>query len=102
MSAPNVGRAVEMGSPVVAQVSGNDLLQRLDTHAASLARIEVKVDTIPAEIARLDASDRRHTEAIAELQRWRSLWVGVTSVVTVILGSGLVAALITALHHGAR
>lgn len=84
---------------VVATVTGNDLLSRLDSHAGTLARIEQSVNAIPGELATLRDHDARTIERVAVLERWRAFWIGVTSVVTLLLTSGVVAALLAAVRR---
>lgn len=84
---------------VIATVSGNDLLARLDNVSTGLAKIEAKVDTIPAHIAALEQKAEANRAAIIELQRWRSFWTGVSSLAAFLLTGGIVTALITAFGH---
>lgn len=81
---------------VVATVSGNDLLMQLTNQASTLARIETRVDNLPATIEAVRVQSERNTEAIGQLMQWRSFWIGVTTVVTLLLTSGVVAAIIAA------
>jgi hypothetical protein len=97
-TAPPVSAAVVPG--VVATVSGNDLLTRLDTLATGQARIEAALSNVPQQIADLRAHDERLAARLDVLERWRAFWTGATAVVVLLLTSGVVAALLTALHRG--
>lgn len=84
---------------VVATVSGNDLLTQLASQASTLARIETRVDNLPAVIEAVRLQGERNTEAIGQLMQWRSFWVGATAVITLLLTSGVVGAILAATHR---
>lgn len=81
---------------VVATVSGNDLLTQLSGQASTLARIETRLDGVPISIEAVRLQGEHNAEAIAKLTQWRSFWVGVTSAVSFLLGSGVVTAIVIA------
>lgn len=86
---------------IIAQITGNDLLVRLDQHASILARIEHTIGAQPEQIeaARKLATD--NAARLAKLEQWRSYLTGIATVVVLLMTSGIIAALITATRrHG--
>lgn len=86
-------------SATIARVTGDDLLKSLGTVTEKLAKIEYAVDNFPGRIESLTARVERNTEDLANMKQWRSFWVGVTSVIALLLTSGVIAAIITAVHR---
>lgn len=83
----------------VATVSGNDLLTSLQRQAETMARVETKVDGIPAQITDIAHQGAANAEAIGVLrQKWAFLQ-GIGVVVSFILGSVDVVALVVALRR---
>lgn len=87
------------GQPMVAMVSGADLLAQFNRQAETLARVETKVDGIPAELAnhraQLESQDRR----LSKIEQWRAFATGAASLAVLLLTSGVVAALIGVAHR---
>jgi len=100
VSGQDTGKVTEQAPQhVVATVTGNDLLARLDTYASTLAKIETKVDNIPGDIAALHMQVERHSVELDRLARWRAQWTGALTVLSLLLSSGVAAAIITAVRR---
>lgn len=84
---------------MVAMVSGADLLAQFNRQAETLARVETKVDGIPAELAVHRQQLEALTGRIARLEQWRAFATGAAAVVVLLLTSGVVAALIGVAHR---
>ena len=85
---------------VIAQITGNDLLARLDEHASILSRIERTVDAQPERIETALTLARDNSARLAKLEQWRSYLIGIATVVVLLMTSGILAALITATRRG--
>lgn len=88
-----------IAQPLVAMVSGNDLLAQFNRQAETLARVETKVDGIPGQVAALQTRVDANHEAIAELKQWRAYAQGIAAVVVLLMTSGVIAAIVTSLHR---
>lgn len=71
---------------------------RLDTQADRLARIETKVDQVPADLAQLHTTQANHSARLRSLETRWSFGAGAAAVVALLLSSGVVVAIITAVH----
>jgi len=84
---------------VVAMVTGQDLLSQFNHLAESQARIEVKVDGIPVQVAELATTTARHSRDIADLRQKWAFMAGVGTVIALLLSSGVVVALLQHAHR---
>lgn len=74
---------------VIATVTGNDLLARLDSISTSVAHLTAKIDDIPLTL-------HDHEGRIRLLEQWRWKGAGIAAVVSGLMSSGIVAAIVTA------
>lgn len=96
MTTQQMQGAQGLASGIVAQVTGADLLSRLDTHAATLARIEQEVKGTPAQIEAVHTLATDNATRVARLEQWRAFMTGIATVIVLLLSSGVAVALITA------
>lgn len=89
------------GQPVF-MVPGGELVNSINELTKVVVRVETQVTGFPQQISELHAQVAQNTAAIAELKQWRSFVLGIGAVIVLLLTSGTVAALITAVaaHHG--
>lgn len=99
MSAPGAGGQVAGLGGVIAQITGDDLLARLDKHAELLAQIKYTVDGTPAQIEGLRTQVATNAIRVGKLEQWRWFLTGIGTVVALLMTSGIIAALITATHR---
>lgn len=71
---------------------------RLDGQGDRLARIEEKVNMVPADLAALHTSLGQVTNRVRVLESKWAFLAGVGAVCTLLLTSGVVAAILTAVH----
>jgi len=78
---------------IVATVTGNDLLQRLDSVSSSLAKIETKVDSFPTEMAASKIDTAQLQIRVSKLENWKSWQMGIMTTMSLLLTSGVITAL---------
>lgn len=67
---------------------------QLTGQSERLARIEVQVSMVPADLAALHTAQAALAVRVGALERWRGFWTGIAAVVSVLLTSGVVVALV--------
>lgn len=79
---------VAVPQPVIASVTGEDLLKRLDNISVAIA----KLDDIPAKL-------HDHESRLRLLEQWRWKSAGIAAALSSVMSSGLTALVIANIHH---
>ena len=83
---------------VVAMVTGEALLQRLDQLSTRLGQVESNTSQVPNTLLQFQQEQAKQGERISALERWRSFWTGAATLATLLLTGGVVVAIVTAVH----
>jgi len=78
----------QVPQPIIATVTGNDLLARLDSISTNVAHLTAKLDDIPSTL-------HDHEGRLRLLEQWRWRGAGIAAVVSSLLSSGIVTAIIS-------
>lgn len=87
-------------SPIIATVTGDDLLKRLDSVSEKLGDLIGKVDNIPHKIDSIETVQKDHEGRIRVLESWRWKGAGVASVLSAGITGTIVAIIVRTLGKG--